>query len=140
MASLAFVATCGICEKPFATTRKSAKYCGDKCRKQASRSGRSTGAGRLDPPEPPARLTYAERFVAAVLQRLTDASRADEPLSLLALSLAEDSVNERLPPAARKAFTAEFRATFAEAMRGVAADSRVDELRRRRDELRRGAG
>ena len=62
-------------------------------------------------------------------------------MSLLALSLAEDAVNERHPAAARKQFTAEFRATYAEAMRGVkGAATRVDELRGRRDAARSAAG
>ena len=37
-------------------------------------------------------------------------------------------------------FTAEFRSTYAEAMRGVKTDSSVDELRRRRDAARAAAG
>jgi hypothetical protein len=133
-----FVVTCAQCSKPFATIRKQAKYCGDACRQRASIARRNGNVVTLDTPEPPAKLTYAQRFVDSVRNKLTAAGRENEPLSLLALSLAEDAVNERLPVAARKQFTAEFRATYAEAMRGVRVDSHADELRRRRDALRAG--
>ena len=136
-----FVVTCGHCSKPFATTRQNAKYCSGSCRQGASAARKRRGVvAALPDPEPPAKLTYAERFIRSVRDKLTAAGRQDEPLSLLALSLAEDAVNERHPAAARKQFTAEFRATYAEAMRGVKANSSVDELRRRRDAARAAAG
>ena len=145
MATKPFVVSCGQCGKPFATTRENAKYCGGNCRQAASAARKRQGnVVELTPvkpePEKPNRLTYAEQFVAAVKAKLATAGRADEPLSLLALSLAEDAVNERHPVAARKQFTAEFRATYAEAMKGVkGADTQVDELRSRRDAARRAA-
>ena len=140
MAQTHRVVTCAVCSKAFAAARPNAKYCSGACREKA-RYRRSTGGGaevvQLDPPKG---LTYAQRFIESVRKKLEDAGRGDEPLSLLALSLAEDAVNAAHPPAARKQFTAEFRATFAEAMRGVASNSRVDELRRRREALRADAG
>lgn len=142
MAAKPFVVECAQCGKPFATVRTSAKYCGGNCREKASQARKRRGVvAALPTPEPPAKLTYAERFVASVKAKLEAAGRGDEPLSLLALSLAEDAVNERHPAAARKQFTAEFRATYAEAMRGVkGAATRVDELRTRRDAARSAAG
>ena len=142
MAAKPFVVECGQCGKPFATIRSSAKYCGDNCRQRASQARKRRGVmAALPAPEPPAKLTYAEQFVASVKAKLKAAGRENEPLSLLALSLAEDAVNERHPAAARKSFTAEFRATYAEAMRGVkGAATRVDELRTRRDAARSAAG
>ena len=145
MAIKPFVVECAQCGKPFATTRSSAKYCGGPCRERASQARKRRGVMAAlptpEPPEPPAKLTYAEQFVASVKAKLKAAGRENEPLSLLALSLAEDAVNERHPAAARKSFTAEFRATYAEAMRGVrGAATRVDELRTRRDAARSAAG
>ena len=145
MASKAWATPCQHCGKPFATTRENAKYCSGNCRQKASAARKRGGnVVELNPAktesDPPNRLTYAEQFVDAVKAKLATAGRADEPLSLLALSLAEDAVNERHPVAARKQFTAEFRATYAEAMKGVkGADTQVDELRSRRDAARRAA-
>lgn len=138
MATQPFVVECAHCGKPFATIRRQAKYCGDNCRSKASQARKRGNVVQLrSPDEPaPAKLNYAERFVESVRAKLEEAGRADEPLSLLALSLAEDAVNERHPVAARKQFTAEFRATYAEAMRGVRVGSRVDGLRGRRDSAR----
>ena len=136
------VVTCGTCTKPFAAVKHNAKYCSPKCREKA-RYRRATGAevAELHPAPPsPQALTYAERFLESVRAALEAAGRLEEPLSLLALSLAEDSVNPAHPAAARRSFTAEFRATFAEALRGVRVDSAVDELRGRRDERRRAFG
>ena len=141
MATKPFVIECARCGKPVATTRTTTKYCGGACREQASQARKRRGVmAALPAPEPPpAKLTYAERFVASVKAKLEAAGRGEEPLSLLALSLAEDAVNERHPAAARKQFTAEFRATYAEAMRGVkGAATRVDDLRARRDAARAG--
>lgn len=145
MAAKPFATTCAHCGKPFATTRTQAKYCGSACRGAASKARRAGTVVALhaqaSEPEPAARLTYAERFLRSVEAKLRAAGREDEPLSLLALSLAEDAVNERHPVAARKQFTAEFRATYAEAMRGVkGAATRVDELKGRRDARRGAAG
>lgn len=128
-----FIASCASCGGPFLAQRRAARYCGAACRQRARRS---RGQGVIAPlpgrQAEPAPLTYAKQFVAAVKACLVAAGRQDEPLSLLALSLAEDAVNERHPAAARKQFTAEFRATYAEAMRGVRAPTTIDELRARR--------
>ena len=141
MATKARVVECAQCSKPFAAVRSSAKYCGDNCRQRAATARKRGVLAALPAVEPPAKLTYAERFLQSVEAKLKAAGRAEEPMSLLALSLAEDAVNERHPPAARKQFTAEFRATFAEAMRGVkGAATAVDELRGRRDARRGAAG
>lgn len=141
-----FVVVCGHCGKPFATIRHQAKYCGPNCRQKATVARKRAGnvvelkPAAPPPPDEPAKLNYAQRFVASVRLKFEKADRAEEPLSLLALSLAEDAVNEKHPVAARKQFTAEFRATYAEAMRGVkGADTRADELRRRRDAARDAA-
>lgn len=142
MAIQPFVVSCASCGKPFATIRHQAKYCGDACRQRAS-AARRRGGDVVQLPakaEPPKKLTYAEQFVQAVRDKLEAADRLDEPISLLALSLAEDSVNTAHPPAARRSYTAEFRATYAEAMRGVrGAKTVIDELRDRRDALHAGS-
>ena len=135
---------CATCSKPFAATNPRAKYCSSTCRSRAwnkrTQGGAVPDSAGKSEPEPPRPLAYAQRFVASVEAKLKAAGREDEPLSLLALSLAEDAVNERHPVAARKQFTAEFRATYAEAMKGVkGADTQVDELRSRRDAARRAA-
>lgn len=137
MAGKAFVVNCAHCSKPFAAVRHNAKYCSGNCREKASQARRAGNVVELKPKiEEPRKLNYAERFVDSVRAKLEEAGRAEEPLSLLALSLAEDAVNEKHPVAARKQFTAEFRATYAEAMRGVRVNSRVDGLRERRDDAR----
>ena len=136
------VVQCAACGKAFAASKPNAKYCAASCRKTAQRR-RDRGevvelptASAATPAAKPMR--YADRFVESVRRKLEEADRLEEPLSLLALSLAEDSVNPSLPPASRKAFTAEFRATFAEAMRGVRVGSQVDELKGIRDARRAG--
>ena len=141
------VVVCAVCSKPFAASKPNATYCGPTCRQRAKKIRDGGGVVQLPtakaaaPAAPaPQALTYAERFLESVRLALEEAGRLEEPLSLLALSLAEDSVNPAHPAAARRSFTAEFRATFAEALRGVRVDSAVDEVRRRRDERRRAFG
>lgn len=128
-----FVASCASCGGPFLAQRRAARYCGATCRQRARRSrGQGIVAPLPGPRAEPAPLTYAEQFIQAVRGKFAEVGLLDDPVALLALWLAEESQRTDLAPSVRCGLTREFRATYAEAMRGVHTPSRVDELRARR--------
>ncbi len=85
------------------------------------------------PLEAPAALTYAGRFLESVRAKFAEAGILDDPLALLAMSLAEQAMRTDLAPSVRCGATTTFRKTFADAMRGVPKPGSVDELRGRRE-------
>lgn len=127
-----FVAVCASCGGPFLAQRAAARYCGAACRQRAHRA-RGQGVVALpDRQAEPAPLTYAERFVESVRARFAEVGLLDDPVALLALSLAEQAMRIDLAPSVRCGLTATFRKNYLDVMRGVRTPSRVDELRARR--------
>lgn len=127
------IASCGHCGGPFIARRLNAEYCGPTCRQRARRGrlkGRTAPAERSTP-ELPAPLTYASAFLDSVAAKFEQVGRKDDPLALLALSLAEQAMQTDLAPAVRCSITATFRKAYVDAMRGVRTSSR-DELSARR--------
>lgn len=128
-----FIATCAHCGEPFMARRQAARYCGPTCRQRARRARDQGVVVALPGPDAaPAALTYADRFLESVRVKFAEAGRLDDPLALLALSLAEQAMRTDLAPSVRCGVTATFRRTFADAMRGVPKPGSVDELRGRR--------
>lgn len=128
-----FVASCAWCGGPFLARRRAARYCGGTCRQRARRArGQGVGAPLPGSQAEPAPLIYAERFVESVRAKFVEVSLLDDPVALLALSLAEQSMRIDLAPSVRCGLTATFRMTYVDVMRGVRTPSRVDELRARR--------
>ena len=126
---------CASCGQPFKALRPHAKFCSDTCRKRGSRGVLAVvEPAEAKPESAPSSLVTATRTV------LEDAGRGDAPLSLLTLELAQ-AMEDTLPGSPAKATIAkQFQATYAEAMKGVrGADTPMDELRARRDALRRSS-
>lgn len=131
----AFIARCAWCGDPFLAQRQAARYCGATCRQRARRArGQGVVAALPSRQAEPAPLTYAKRFVESVRAKFAEVGGLDDPVALLALSLAEESMRTDLAPSVRCGLTATFRKTYADAMRGVRRPTAADELRRRRGE------
>lgn len=128
-----FVASCASCGGPFLARRRAARYCGAACRQRARRA---RGQGLVAPlpgrQAEPAPLTYAERFVESVRGKFAEVGLLDDPVALLALSLAEESMRTDLAASVRCGLTTMFRRTYVDVIRGVRAPTTIDELRARR--------
>lgn len=140
--------SCQMCGDPFSATRRSAKYCSEKCKKRAQRQPGGTAAVRPaveakiralpggKAPEEGPRLPQVEGGVTdATRTELEAANRLSTSAGRAALALAlriDESIRETGPGLAK--LVSEHRATMAAALENAkkAADS-VDEVRARRD-------
>lgn len=132
---------CETCGGSFEAARAAAKYCGDRCRKRAQRSGRTARpvTGTTDDPVAGADSPEPE-LVMQVRRELDEARALDTVLGQLTLQLA---LRVAGAPAAETGFSTlvkEFRATRAEALGKTAPESDpLDEMKERRDAKARAA-
>ncbi len=127
--------TCAACGKPFEAKRSTAKFCGSSCRANVS-----TGVAVLRPaPVAPEPLT-PERGPQeqATWNALAEAGRETHPMGVAALVLSRDIDARDTPVNARTQAIKQLSATLADALKGAAVASAVDELRSRRDARRTG--
>lgn len=135
-------ATCARCGADFETRRRSARWCSDRCRTQASRARK---AGKPDTVKPPtkakprkARPVEVEVGVTpAVVRELAAAGRGETSAGRAAVALARRIDDGAESSAGLAALTRELSCRMAEALADVetAADS-IDELRARREARR----
>ena len=121
---------CEQCGKTFEGTR--ARFCGSGCRTRRARGAKPAGPGR-----PKRRADYCLRD--RVRAELKEAGRESSALGLIALDLASQLGQQDLPPASRGVFIRELRVTLEAALAGGAKETRVDELKGRRDAKRTAA-
>lgn len=130
---------CAACAQPFIAKTAKARFCSATCRSRNHRGQvvplRAVDAPDAERSERPAALG---RLEASTLKALQDAQRDESPLGIAVLELARTIDSPDTPASPKANLTREFRATLAEALKGAAAASGVDELRRRRDERRTG--
>lgn len=141
---------CEACGKSLEGKSARAKFCGSVCRTRATRARK---AGRpLAPvvplePEKPAdvdegHLSAGRRepgLVTATRAELEKVGRLDSILGQQALILAHRVTSVMETGSAVSSLSKELRAVMAEALRGVSAGDKIDELTRRRLEKRTGS-
>ena len=125
--------TCQACGQTFDANPR-AKFCSASCRSKAHRG--TVVTLRPDAPTTPAPAVGG--LLESTRAALTEAGREATPLGMAVLELAATIASRDTPPAAKATLTREFRATLADALKGAAVASSVDELRRRRAALRTG--
>lgn len=136
-------ATCARCGADFETRRRSARWCSDRCRTQASRARKAGKPDTVKPqPKPKARkprpVEEAEVGVTpAVIRELAAAGRGETSAGRAAVALARRIDDGAESSAGLAALTRELSCRMAEALADVetAADS-IDELRARREARR----
>ena len=123
---------CDVCGVPYEAKRAASKYCGDVCRKRATRGAPlAVLEVDADPAVGPAGGT-----VAAVRVELEAVEQSTSALGAMALALAARVDSGRETGSAMATLTRELRATMAaaKAYGSPSAGSIVDELRRKREE------
>lgn len=135
-------ATCARCGADFETRRRSARWCSDRCRTQASRA-RKAGKPDTVKPEPKAKPRKARPVevevgvTPAVIRELAAAGRGETSAGRAAVALARRIDDGAESSAGLAALTRELSCRMAEALADVetVADS-IDELRARREARR----
>lgn len=127
--------SCEACGGAYEAKRSSSRFCSDRCRKRAKRSG-------LNEPVPPRGPEHeaASAVLPSVVRQLTEAGALDSPAGQLCVTLATRLDTPGIDTgSAVAAVSRELRAVLADALgtAETAADP-IDELRERRD--RRNAG
>ena len=115
--------------------RPDARFCSERCRKAAARAAAGVPVQLISTPSP---VADGGSLTAATLAELAAADRVDCALGQAALALARrvDAGHESGSSVA--ALVRELRVTMEAALDGAArADDVVDELRRKREQLRR---
>ncbi len=128
---------CEACGESFVARSPRARFCGPTCRSRAHR-GTVVTLRPSEAPRAPATSGNPDGLVESTRLTLTAAGREQTPTGFAALELARTITDPATPPGAKATLTKEFRATLAEALKGVAVASTVDDLRSRRAARRTG--
>lgn len=117
------------CGRTFTAQRSTAKFCSSTCRANSH-------TGRLTRITPDRSVGGESALVTATRAQLDAIDRADTPLGLTALELADRVSDRATPPAALAVLAKQLEATLASASKGVAIAGALDDLRKRRDAKR----
>jgi hypothetical protein len=126
--------TCDVCSVEYFAQKRSARYCGERCKKRAQRAGLAAPRKiRVITPLPdgPSALELA------VERELEVADKQDSALGAMARSLAKCLADPNATGTSVATLSKELRRTMDLVRQGVTpADDPIDELRRRRDRKR----
>lgn len=137
---------CEVCGKPFDAKRRTAKYCSNEHRVQAQR-GAATGTATVvalgvvpAPPDEPRREREPGPLEAAARAELEAVGRAETLAGGLVLALARriDQAGPEDTGSGIAALSKELRASLAAAVAGAETADDIDQVRRQREEKRRG--
>jgi hypothetical protein len=118
-----------VCGTPFEAKRPNARYCSDRCRQRRHRAPEIPDAPPAAADEPP-----RVELLAVVRRELEAVDRLDTLAGQQALIMARNVDAAPAGTTIVSSLMKEFRATWAEAMRGVPVPGDpVDEIRARRD-------
>ena len=133
---------CTVCSSAYEAQRPQAKYCGDTCRKRASRAGLSKAKPAASAAAKSVAASRGSGLVAAVRAALESADRVNTIAGQHALELAGRIVNAPGMNTGVAALSKQLQAVVAEALANAReAGDAVDELEARRDDRReRAAG
>lgn len=126
--------TCQACGSSFDALSGRAKFCGASCRGKAHR-GNVVALPAMTAEESGAERGPQEQ---ATWHALSEAGRESHPMGVAALVLSRDIDARDTPVNARTQAIKQLSATLADALKGAAVASAVDELRSRRDARRTG--
>lgn len=121
---------CAVCGEGFEARRRTAKYCGDRCRQQSHRS----------PGAPADVVPGGPRIVEVTRREVERLGKTDTVLGQQALELAERLVSRKDTGSAIAAVSRELDRVMLRLASGAAqAEDQLASARRRRDEKRRAA-
>lgn len=124
--------SCVQCGAPFTAKRVTAKYCSSTCRAAASLSAKVTAKVTALPAAGEAAVVRLTR------QELESVGRLETALGSVVMELAQALSDANPGTAAKAQIARQFQAAYEDATKGTKVQqSSVDELRARRDELRR---
>lgn len=139
--------TCASCGKFFEAKRSTARFCGERCKKRAQRGtgGNGTVVALGVVPAPPAAVEPPRErgpgpLESAARAELEAVGRAETLAGGVVLALARriDQAGPDDTGSGFAALTKELRASLAAAVAGAEQSDEVDQVRRQREEKRRG--